>query len=84
MVDVFVNHSTIKDQNIVVPKYHSFLVRLWASQDNGDPTWHFSLESSETGEKRIFANLQELLAFFENLTGASWVSGGDAQDESWQ
>ena len=51
-------------------RYHSFLVRLWTS-GNGDPTWHISLESSQTGEKHIFANLEDLYQFFGNLTGVS-------------
>ena len=49
-------------------KYHSFLVRLWKSESNDDPSWHVSLESPETGEKQHFANLDDLLEFFENLT----------------
>lgn len=51
-------------------KYHSFLVRLWTS-GNGDSTWHISLESSQTGEKQIFANLEDLYQFFGNLTCVS-------------
>jgi len=50
------------------PKYHSFLVRLWTS-GNWDSTWHISIESSKTGEKQIFANLEDLYQFFGNLTG---------------
>jgi len=52
------------------PKYHSFLVRLWTS-GNWDSTWHISIESSKTGEKQIFANLEDLYQFFSNLTGVS-------------
>jgi len=62
-------------------RYHSFLVRLWTS-GNSDPTWHISLESSQTGEKKIFANLEGLHEFFENLVGELSVMRGAAENES--
>jgi hypothetical protein len=38
-------------------KYHSFLLRLWTTdQQNGEILWRASLESSETAKKQIFAN----------------------------
>ena len=48
-------------------RYYSFLVRLWAAENNADAIWHISLESSETGETRVFPNLDELIIFFEDL-----------------
>ena len=62
------------------PKYHSFLVRLWTS-GNGEPTWHISLESSQTGEKLIFANLEDLHQFFGNLTGTTLMLNKDIDEK---
>ncbi len=63
-------------------RYHSFLVRLWSSESDEDAAWHISLESSETGEKQIFANLNALFQFLENLTGAPSVLKEDTEGES--
>ena len=60
-------------------KYYSFLVRLWESENNGDSTWRISLESSESGEKQFFFDLDDLLCFFENLIGDSSVSRGNTE-----
>jgi hypothetical protein len=65
-------------------KYHSFLVRLWASENHTESSWHISLESSVTGETRFFANLEELNDFFANLTGTPSAPGGDAEGEQRQ
>jgi len=59
-------------------KYHSFLVRLWTS-GNGDSAWHISIESSKTGEKQIFANLEDLYQFFGNLTGVTLMLNKDTK-----
>jgi len=63
------------------PRYHSFLVRLWTS-GNSDPTWHISLESSQTGEKKIFANLDCLHDFFDNLVAKPFGSGGNTEKKT--
>ncbi|MGD2026597.1 MAG: hypothetical protein PVI99_02170 [Anaerolineales bacterium] len=60
-------------------KYHSFLVRLWESENNGNLTLHISLESSKGGEKKYFSNLDDLLDFFENLMGAHSASRGNTE-----
>jgi hypothetical protein len=60
-------------------KYYSFLVRLWESENDGDSIWHFSLESSESGEKQFFSNLGELMNFFENLILISKEKSEDDQ-----
>ena len=59
-------------------KYHSFLVRLWTS-GNHDSTWHISIESSQTGEKQNFANLEDLYQFFGNLTGVTLMFNKDTE-----
>ena len=60
-------------------RYYSFLLRLWASETKGKTTWRFSVESSETGEKQIFANLGDLLDFLDTLTASSAVSWEDSE-----
>ena len=64
--------------------YYSFLIRLWASENNANSTWHISLESSETGEKFIFAHLDDLMNFFENLTRAPAELRRDITNEQAQ
>lgn len=59
-------------------KYHSFLIRLWTS-GNGDPDWQISIESSKTGEKQIFANLEDLYQFFGDLTGVTLMLNKDTK-----
>ena len=48
--------------------YVSYLLRLWQAQDNGDWVWRASLESSQTGQRWVFANLDEALAFVRSQT----------------
>jgi hypothetical protein len=62
-------------------KYYSFLVRLWESENEGNSTWHISLESSESREKQYFTSLGELLSFFENLIGVPSVSRGNTEGD---
>jgi len=46
--------------------YISFLLRLWQTQDRGRIIWRASLESPGSGEKRGFANIEELIAFLRH------------------
>ncbi|MCP4363145.1 MAG: hypothetical protein GY796_34520 [Chloroflexi bacterium] len=48
--------------------YVSYLLRLWQAQDNGDWVWRASLESSQTGQRWVFANLDDVLAFVRSQT----------------
>ncbi len=41
--------------------YHSYLLRLW--RDQAPDGWHASLQSTKTGERHSFADLDSLLAF---------------------
>ncbi|MCX6047701.1 MAG: hypothetical protein NT075_21595 [Chloroflexi bacterium] len=40
---------------------HSYLLRLWRSGASGE--WRASLQSVQTGERHMFADLESLLAF---------------------
>ena len=48
--------------------YHSYLLRLWRTSNQGKPGWRASLESAQTGERRGFADLESLFAFLEAQT----------------
>jgi hypothetical protein len=48
--------------------YASYLLRLWQVQDNDHWMWRASLESSQSGEKWFFANLDDLLVFVRTKT----------------
>ena len=49
--------------NEIQRAYVSYLLRLWQAQDNGEWTWQGSLESPQTGQRWVFANLDDVLAF---------------------
>jgi hypothetical protein len=65
------------------PNYCSYLLRLWRENDNemlhqvdeapahtaSRPIWLASLESSLTGKRQGFANLEDLFAFLRRQTG---------------
>jgi hypothetical protein len=51
------------------PRYHSYLLRLWLAGDDQAPLWRISLENAQTGERRGFASLEELLIFLKEEMG---------------
>lgn len=65
-------------------RYHSFLLRLWASEANEKFILRFSLESPETGDKFNFASLGNLMAFLEILTEEPSVLGESTEGEIFQ
>jgi hypothetical protein len=46
----------------------SYLLRLWQVSSNGEQAWRILLENVQTGEKRGFASLEELLAYLRRLS----------------
>ena len=54
----------------------SYLVRLWATGAAGQPVWRASLEDVQSGERRGFANLEQLFVFLMEQT----EHRGDAPD----
>jgi hypothetical protein len=53
-------------------RYFSYLLRLWETSDDGEPVWRASLESPGSGQRRGFANLQDLFNFLhEQMTQAN-------------
>ena len=62
-------------------RYHSYLLRLWSDKLNSQLVWRASLESSSTGEKWGFAELDEMCAFLrqqvEKVSDTATDTGGD-------
>jgi len=48
-------------------RYESYLLRLWESDEAGQLVWRASLESSDTGERRGFTDLDSLFAYLETV-----------------
>ena len=57
------------------PTYLSFMLRLYRVDDEEEPLWRMSLESSLTRERVVFASLRGLFAFLQQQMGM--VSGAD-------
>ena len=49
-------------------EYMAYLLRLW--RENDDRPWRALLENPNTKERLGFANLNELIKFLEDKTGA--------------
>ena len=45
--------------------YSSYLLRLWMSEENEQPIWRASLESTHTGQRRNFSDVRALVEFLE-------------------
>lgn len=61
--------------------YHSFLLRLWRVQVDGEPIWRASLENPFTGERKGFANLSELVVYLEAQVSDANDDGGEAPEK---
>jgi len=61
-------------------RYHSFLLRLWQVKENEHTTWRASLESSHTGERWGFADVDALCVFLHEQTAI--LAGIDRPDRS--
>lgn len=63
-------------------RYHSFLLRLWQVQENEHTVWRASLESSHTGERWGFADVDALCEFLYEQTAI--LTGTDRPDRFWK
>ena len=50
------------------PRYLSYLLRLWQTDDGETQAWRASLDSPGTRERQGFASLEELFNFLEGQT----------------
>ena len=58
-------------------RYESYLLRLWESDEAGQLIWRASLESTDTGERHGFADLDGLFAYLK--TACETLLPDDAQ-----
>jgi hypothetical protein len=56
------------ENHIEYSRRHSFLLRLWCSQEDGVPDWRASLEIPETGKRIGFTGLEQLFTFLMDLS----------------
>ena len=49
--------------------YRTFILRLWSEGANGSK-WRYSLEDTQTGERRGFVNLIKLLVYLDDISKA--------------
>lgn len=50
--------------------YQSYALRLWRAQCQGRWEWRASIESPHTGERQLFASLEQLYAFLSERCGS--------------
>ena len=50
--------------------YQTYLLRLWYVQVQGKTQWRASIESPHTGERQLFASLEQLFAFVGERCGS--------------
>jgi hypothetical protein len=48
----------------------SYLLRLWQIESHGQITWRASLDEAQGGERHGFPDLEALIAFLRERTGA--------------
>lgn len=56
--------------------YHAYLVRLW--QDGPRAPWRASAQCAQTGEKRLFVDLEVLFTFLKTQTTTRETSSVEA------
>ena len=61
--------------------YCAYLLRLWRADRPGTTIWRASLQSSGSGERHLFATLEQLFTFLEQETDrrSARVSPGPAE-----
>lgn len=62
-------------------QYLSFLLRLWLADGDGGPVRRVALESPLTGERKGFANLDELCSYLRQLAN---IEVEDVHEDSGQ
>ena len=57
-------------------RYYSYLIRIWETQTNDQPTWRASLECPCLKERVGFSDIEGLFAFIKEDLG--WDDSDDA------
>ncbi len=55
-----------------------YVVRLWQSDSTDQPVWRVSVQQPDSGERHIFADLEEFFAFVEERTRSTKASQADS------
>ena len=62
------------------PRYRTYLLTIWEERSQ-DPTsstvWRFSLKDPDTGQRRGFAGLEEMMAFLRSELAGGLVNRTD-------
>ena len=56
--------------------YHSYLLRIWSTIEQGELCWRAMLEDAETSHRIRFNSLERLFAFLEDQTEAKGSEPG--------
>jgi hypothetical protein len=59
-----------------VPNYLSYLLRLWLENGEEGISWRVSLESTETGERVGFANMDLMVEYLNQKTKSTGSKKG--------
>jgi hypothetical protein len=59
------------------PLYRSYLLRLWASDEQGQLVWRASLQNARTGEQLCFSTLERLFTFLLDQAVSSVEDTGE-------
>jgi len=49
--------------------YKSYVLRMWTATHDGEPVWLVSLQSTATGQRRGFSDLESLFAYLAAPAG---------------
>jgi hypothetical protein len=60
--------------------YQTYLLRLWFVQVQGKKQWRASIESPHTGERKVFASLEQLFAFLGERCEGEEPEVGEERD----
>jgi hypothetical protein len=61
--------------------YHSYLLRLWKSDETGQPVWRISLQDTRSGTPWFFSSLDGLLEFLRTQVESSAVPNETVKQE---
>jgi len=49
--------------------YQTYVLRLWRARCQGKSQWNTSIESPHTGERQVFASLEQLFGYLSEQCG---------------
>ena len=63
-------------------RYVAYLIRLWLSDNAGEPVWRGSLEDPHTGNRLGFADLSSLFEYLRRQTESQSNTPGDPEEQN--